>query len=109
MIAMAMMSSTIATVSRNNLTPEDTRSPSRASTPTANAMSVAAGMAQPEASSLPAVTARKIPAGSTTPPIAAIAGSAAALRSRSSPVTSSRLISRPTTKKNSAMRPSLTQ
>ena len=72
-------------------------------------MSVAAGIAQPSAPSPPAVSATKIAIGSTTPPRAAIAGSSAALRSRSSPVTSSRLISSPTTKKNSAISPSLTQ
>jgi hypothetical protein len=44
------VSSTIATVSRSSFTPDDTRSPRSASTPTANAMSVAAGIAQPAAS-----------------------------------------------------------
>ena len=48
-------------------------------------------------------------AGITMPPSAAIAGSAAAARSRSSPTTSSRLISSPTTKKNTAMSASFTQ
>ena len=43
------------------------------------------------------------------PPTAATAGSVARLRSRSSPVTSSRLISRPTTKKKMVMSASLTQ
>ena len=56
MIAMAMMSSTIAIASRNSRAPADTRSPSSASTPTANAMSVAAGIAQPAAPAPPAVT-----------------------------------------------------
>ena len=42
-----MMSSTTAIASTSNLTPSDTRSPSTASTPTANAMSVAIGIAQP--------------------------------------------------------------
>ena len=109
MIAIAMMSSTIATLSRNSRAPADTRSPSSASTPTANAMSVAAGIAHPRAPSPPAVSSTKIAIGSTTPPTAAIAGSAAARRSRSSPATSSRLISSPTTRKNTAISPSLTQ
>ena len=42
------------------------------------------------------------------PPSAAIAGRATARRSRSSPTTSSRLISMPTTKKNTAINKSLT-
>ena len=41
------MSSTIASVSRNSLSPVGTRGPSSARTPTANAMSVAIGMPQP--------------------------------------------------------------
>ena len=56
MIAIAMMSSTIATLSRNSRAPADTRSPSSASTPTAKAMSVAAGIAHPRAPSPPAVS-----------------------------------------------------
>ena len=104
------MSSTIAIESRKSFAPLDTRSPSSVSTPTAKAMSVAAGIAQPFASgAAPLVTATKISAGSATPPSAASAGRAAVRRSFSSPVTSSRLISRPTTKKKIAIRPSLTQ
>jgi hypothetical protein len=48
-------------------------------------------------------------AGTTMPPTAATIGSAAVRGSRSSPDTSSYLISRPTTKKKIAIRPSLTQ
>ena len=48
-------------------------------------------------------------AGTITPPMAATAGRAAARGSRSSPVTSSRLISRPMTKKKMAIRASLIQ
>src|ERR671919_160119 len=48
-------------------------------------------------------------AGATIPPRAAHAGSAAFRGSRSSPSTSSRLISRPTTKKKIAISPSLIQ
>lgn len=55
-----------------------------------------------------ALNARKTAAGTIIPPSAAIAGSATARRSRSSPTTSSRLISIPTTKKNTAINKSLT-
>ena len=41
------MSSTMARVSRNSLSDGGTREPSRATTPTANAMSVAIGIAPP--------------------------------------------------------------
>jgi len=47
MISTATMSSMIASASRNTRTLAGTRRPSRASTPTANAMSVAVGIAQP--------------------------------------------------------------
>jgi len=109
MTEMAKRSSAIAIVSRKSFTPAVIRSPRRASTPIANAMSVAMGIAQPSASSPPAVSVRKIAAGSSTPPRAASTGRRATRGSRSSPVTSSRLISRPTTKKKRAIRPSLTQ
>ena len=102
------MSSTIARVSNSTLTAGGTRLPSSATTPSANAMSVAIGMPQPSLPSPPALNARKIAAGTIIPPSAAIAGSATARRSRSSPTTSSRLISIPTTKKNTAINKSLT-
>ena len=76
--------------------------------PTAKAMSVAMGMPHPRAPSPPTLKAAKMSAGRIMPPSAATIGSAAARGSRSSPVTISRLISRPATKKNSAIRPSLT-
>jgi hypothetical protein len=47
------MSSTIASVSRKSRAAEGIRRPSTPSTPTANAMSVAIGMPQPAAPSLP--------------------------------------------------------
>ena len=72
-------------------------------------MSVAMGIPHPSTPAPPAFTARKITAGTIMPPRAAMPGSTAADRSRSSPATSSRLISRPTTKKKMAIRPSLTQ
>ena len=72
-------------------------------------MSVAIGMAQPS----DGPTRRRSPpgraaAGTSIPPMAAATGRAAVCRSRRSPTTISRLISRPTTKKKSAMSPSLT-
>ena len=99
----------IAMVSRKSLAEAGTREPSRASTPSAKAVSVATGMPQPRAPSPPAFSARKMAAGTSMPPTAASAGTPALRRPRSSPVVSSRLISRPTTKKNSAMSPSLIQ
>jgi hypothetical protein len=72
-------------------------------------MSVAIGIAQPAPPSPPATIAAKISAGTAAPPNAASAGNDAARGSLSSPTASSRLISSPTTKKNSAISPSLTQ
>ena len=57
----------------------------------------------------PWVTARKIAIGTTIPPSAAMIGSAARFGWRSSPVTSSRLISSEMRKKKRVIRPSLTQ
>jgi hypothetical protein len=54
---MAAMSSTIASVRTKSLRLRGTRGPSSASTPTANAMSVAAGIAQPSAPAPPALSA----------------------------------------------------
>ena len=62
-----------------------------------------------DASAVPAVNARKIPAGTTTPPIAAIAGSIAFESELSSPMTSSRFSSTATMKKKIASSPSLIQ
>ena len=73
------------------------------------AMSVAIGMAQPEEPSPLGLTARNSAAGTTIPPMAAMTGSAARRGSRSSPSTSSRLISKPTTKKKTVINPSLIQ
>ena len=58
---------------------------------------------------VPAVNATKIAAGTTTPPTAAIAGSIAFDSELSSPMTSSRLSSTATMKKNTASSPSVTQ
>ena len=72
-------------------------------------MSVAIGIAHPPAPDVPALKAVYTRAGTIIPPSAAATGSVTARRSRSSPVTISRLISRPTTKKNTAIRPSSTR
>ena len=82
--------------------------PSRASTPSANAMSVAMGTPQPGAPGPPAVERgveqrparpfRRARRRSAAPPVG---------RDASSPASISRLISSPTRKKNTAMRPSL--
>jgi hypothetical protein len=50
------MSSAMASAARNTLSVTGTRSPSRASTPSANAMSVAIGTPQPRAPGPPALT-----------------------------------------------------
>ena len=72
-------------------------------------MSVAVGIGQPSTVGVPAVNARKIAAGTITPPTAAIAGSSAFESELSSPMTSSRLSSTATMKKKIASRPSLIQ
>ena len=105
----APRSSATAKVSRKIFNVAGARLPTSASTPTANAMSVAIGMPQPLTPGPPALNARYSAAGTTIPPRAATSGSAAARGSRKSPCTISRLISRPTTKKNTAISRSLTQ
>ncbi len=65
----------IAMLSRKALSAAGTRGPSRASTPRANAISVAAGTAYPRsASALPALKTTKHSAGNAMPPTAANAG-----------------------------------
>ena len=109
MTTMAPMSSTMAKANRNSFSEGCTREPMRARTPNAMAMSVAMGMPQPRTPVPPRFTATNIRAGTTMPPSAAMAGSAARRGSFSSPTETSRLISKPTTKKNNVIRPSLTQ
>ena len=102
------MSSTMARVSSNGLRLGGANRLASVNAPSANAMSVAIGIPQPRALSPPAI-ARYSSAGTTMPPIAASTGRIAARSWRSSPVTSSRLISNPTTRKNNAISPSFTQ
>lgn len=103
------MSSTIASESSITRRPTGSRAPSTAMQPTTNAMSVAMGMPQPRAAGSPHWSARYRPAGTTMPPSAAATGRAARRASRSSPMTSSRFTSSPTTKKKTAINPSLIQ
>ena len=103
------MSSTMARLRRKTFNEVGTRRPSSETTPTAKAMSVAIGMPQPVEPAPDPLKARKMRAGTTMPPRAAATGSTAARGRRSSPVTISRLISRPTTKKKTAMRTSFTK
>ncbi len=91
------------------ISPLGTRPASITSAPAAKAMSVAMGIPQPCTASPPALKPRKTSAGTTMPPSAAITGRAAWRGSASSPTSSSRLSSRPTTKKKNAIRPSLIQ
>ena len=72
-------------------------------------MSVAIGTPHADEPDPPAFTTTKITAGATTPPAAAATGRAIERGSRSSPTTTSRLISIPTTKKKTAISRSLTR
>lgn len=98
----------IASVSRNTRRAGGRNLPTTAITATANAMSVAVGIAQPRRASEPpaALITTKMRAGTTTPPIAAAIGRAARRGSRRRPATNSSFSSRPTTKKKIASRPS---
>ncbi len=97
MIAIAPISSRMATAVRNTRNDSGTRLPTTRSTASENAMSVAHGIAQPRAATAsPRLSARKISAGTIIPPNAAMAGSAMRSRLESCPSTISRLISRPT-------------
>jgi hypothetical protein len=83
--------------------------PTNASTPMANAMSVAIGMAHPCTPGPPTLIAAKISAGTSMPPMAAATGRVARRIDASSPSSSSRLISKPTRRKKTTISPSLTQ
>src|SRR6185437_1620197 len=108
MTRIAPRSSTIASASRNTFSGNGARLPSNASTPSANAISVAIGMPQPWAPRPPKFHAVKMSAGTSIPPNAAATGNIALRGDASSPLSSSRLISSPTTKKKTAMSASLT-
>jgi hypothetical protein len=106
---MPPMSSTIASASSMMRSPNGTRVPTTARTPSANAMSVARGMPQPDAPGLPITMTAKIAAGTTMPPMAPAMGTITRRGSDSSPTTISRLISSPTTKKKITIAASLIQ
>lgn len=109
MMMIAMRSSSTASASRNTRMPLGSPRPNMASTPSANAMSVAVGIGHPCVYGVPAVTSRKTPAGTSTPPTAAMAGMIAVLGFDSSPSTSSCLSSMATSRKKTASSPSLIQ
>ena len=92
---------------RNTFRDTGTRSPNIDNIPTAKAISVAVGIPQPLAASVPWFTSVKMRAGTATPPKAAMMGRIAFLKDDSSPHTTSRLISRPTVKKKITIRMSL--
>ena len=70
-------------------------------------MSVAIGIAHPRAAVPPPFVREKMSAGTIMPPSAAAIGSAACRGDASSPASASRLISNPTSRKNTAINPSL--
>ena len=99
----------MANAVRNTLSDTGTLSPSIERMPTANAMSVAVGIPQPEAAAVPWFTSVNINAGATTPPNAAITGMRAFFTVESSPTFISLRISRPTVKKKIVISMSLTK
>ncbi len=103
------MSSTMAAAVTKTRSCRLMRLPSSARMPNVKAMSVAMGMPQPRWPMPPAFTSRYSAAGNSIPPTAASTGSAAFRRDASSPTMISRFTSRPMTKKNIAIRPSLIQ
>ena len=101
------MSSTIATAARKTLSPFGARGATIARIPSAKAMSVAIAIAHPRAAAPPPLARTKIAAGTIIPPIAAAIGRAAWRGEASSPTRASRFTSRPTSRKKTAIRPSL--
>ena len=104
---MAMMSSAMVSVERNERSPGGTRLPRSARMPRQNAMSFAMGTPHPCSKPPPAFTAKYTSAGSTAPPAAPKMGRSALRGFTSSPAVISNLISSPTIRKKMAMRKSL--
>ncbi len=102
------MSSMIARPTRNAARLAGTRVLSNARTPIANAVSVAIGTPHPP-EACGGHSAAKTAAGTSIPPNAVTASKRARRGSCRSPARNSRLISSPSKKKNSAIRPSLIQ
>jgi len=100
----------IANAVRKTLSASGTRLPSMLSTASAKAMSVATGTAQPPSAVLsPQFSATVIAAGTAMPPSAARPGAASRAGDASSLWVISRHSSSPTSRKNSAISPSLIQ
>ena len=104
---MAMMSSAMVSVERNERSPAGMRLPNSARMPRQNAISFAMGTPQPCSNPLPTFTAVYTSAGTMAPPAAPRMGSSALRGFFSSPAVISNLISRPTSRKKMAMRKSL--
>ena len=94
----------------NTLSDVGTRAPSKATIARAKAMSVAAGIAQPRRwSASPAFIAMKISAGTTIPATAAAPGRMRRPQDDKWPTRNSCFTSSPTSRKKSAISPSLIQ
>jgi len=108
MITIAPKSSMIAIASKKIFNAMGARDPINANIPSAKAMSVAVGIAQPfRFSGVPQFTIAKIIPGTAMPPMAAMIGKIALSKLDNSPAKTSRFISRPTRKKKIAIKPSL--
>lgn len=103
------MSSIIATASKNIFRFLGIFLPNNPITPSAIAVSVEIGIAQPVLSGGKGFSAENIRAGTTIPPIAQKTKNDAFFHDLSSPSINSRFISRTTTKKNMAIKPSFIQ
>ena len=97
----------IASAVKNIFNATGTRFPNKEAMPNVNAISVAVGMAQPLMASVPLLNNAYNNAGASIPPMAPNTGNNDFLIEASSPHISSRLISMPARKKNSAINASL--
>ena len=107
MTKMPPISSATAKVAKNIFSPMGTRFPNILNMPNEKAMSVAMGMALPCKRASSADKRRYIVIGNTIPPTAAITGKRAFFIDDNSPTRTSRFISKPTEKKNMAIKASL--
>ena len=101
------MSSTTAKAVRNIFKLNGTFFPNKERTPRENAMSVAIGIAAPLAAAPAGLNSKNRSTGIIIPPQAATTGSMAFRGEESSPTRTSRLISKPTEKKKTAIKASL--
>lgn len=99
----------MASAVKNTFMASGTRGPRSCSTARAKAMSVAMGMPQPPAVGVPRFSREKSRAGTSIPPRALARGKAGWRTDASSPLSTSRLISRPTIRKKMTISPSLIQ